>query len=504
MQELGVVGIAREVAAGRLRAADVVRDALEHIERLNPSLHALRAVYPNSAMKAAKAIDARVDSGETVGRLAGVTLAVKDNLCVDASYGEGEESPRTCCGSRMLENYRSPFSATTVQRLIDEGAIIVGTANMDEFGMGSSGEYCFFGPTRNPHDHERVPGGSSSGSAAAVASGMAALALGSDTGGSIRQPAALTGIVGFKPSYGRVSRWGLVAYASSLDCVGPMTRTVEDAALALDVISGGDPLDSTCSQREAERASESLDMELKGLKIGVPVQGRDDRNDQSVNDSLNRSIEALREAGADVFDVELTHLAHSIPAYYIVAPAEASSNLARFDGVRYGHRASVARNEGIEALVARSRSEGFGPEVQRRIMLGTHTLSSGYYGAFYSKASKMRRLIKHDFEGLFDAENGPGCHALLMPATTGPAFRIGEKTKDPSAMYREDLYTVSANLAGLPAVCLPAGSAEIDGKTLPIGVQLLGSSFEDSRLLRIARLLERQLARSSPVSPLPH
>jgi aspartyl-tRNA(Asn)/glutamyl-tRNA(Gln) amidotransferase subunit A len=360
--------------------------------------------------------------------------------------------------------------------------------------MGSSGEYCYFGPTRNPHDHERVPGGSSSGSAAAVASGMVPIALGSDTGGSIRQPAALTGIVGFKPSYGRISRWGLVAFASSLDCVGPMTRSVEDAALALDVMSGADPLDSTCSQRKAERSSVSLDTRLEGLKIGVPVQGRDKANHDSVNEALSRCIQMLRDSGAEVFDVELEHLAHSIPAYYIVAPAEASSNLARYDGVRYGHRATVARDEGIEALMSRSRSEGFGPEVQRRIMLGTHTLSSGYYGAFYSKASKMRMLIKHDFDALFDATDGPGCHALLMPATTGPAFKLGEKIDDPAAMYREDLYTVSANLAGLPAVSIPSGFAEVGGKRLPIGMQLIGPAFEDARILRIANLILMSLS----------
>lgn len=494
--------VAREVAAGAVRAADVVGATLDRIESTNPKLNALRAVYADTAMQRARSIDDRVRAGQPVGRMAGVTVAIKDNICIASTYADGPHAPYTACGSRMLAQYRSPFSATAVRRLLDEDAIIVGTANMDEFGMGSSGEYCHFGPARNPHDPDRVPGGSSSGSAAAVASGMVTLALGSDTGGSIRQPAALTGIVGFKPSYGRVSRWGLVAYASSLDCIGPMARCVEDAALALDVISGSDPHDSTCSSRQPERSHDSLSMDLTGLKIGVPLQARDDRNDRSVNEALDRAIEALRSSGAEVFDVELNHLQHSIPAYYIIAPAEASSNLARFDGVRYGHRAAVGSGEGIEALMRRSRSEGFGPEVQRRIMLGTHTLSSGYYGAFYSKATKMRRLIKQDFDALFDETAGPGCHALLLPTTTGPAFRLGEKTDDPAAMYREDLYTVSTNLAGIPAISIPAGSVSIDDKRMPIGVQLLGPAFEDARLLRIARLLQRGIDPAS-LTPLP-
>ncbi len=468
----------------------MVEAALGRIERLNPQLNALRAIYPNAARRRAQAIDQRVANTEQVGRLAGVPVVIKDNLCLNSDYAEGDESPLTTCGSRMLELYRSPYTATAVQRLLDEDAIIVGTTNMDEFGMGSSGEHCYFGATRNPHDLERVPGGSSSGSAAAVASGMVPLALGSDTGGSIRQPSALTGLVGHKPTYGRVSRWGLVAYASSLDCVGPMAMTVEDAALALDVISGPDRLDSTCSNRSAEQASETIGLELHGLKIGVPVEARDESNQPSVNEALQRTIESLRAIGAEIIDVEFRHIRQSIPAYYILAPAEASSNLARYDGVRYGHRAPVASGEGIEALMSRSRSEGFGPEVQRRILLGTHTLSSGYYDAFYHRAAKMRGVIKRDFDTLFASDPGPGCHAILMPVTTGPAFKLGEKIDDPGAMYQEDLYTVSANLAGLPAISVPAGCAEVDGKRLPLGMQLIGPAFEDARLLRIAHRLE--------------
>ncbi|MFG0293169.1 MAG: Asp-tRNA(Asn)/Glu-tRNA(Gln) amidotransferase subunit GatA [Phycisphaerales bacterium JB050] len=484
------MSIARDVREGSLSAVGVVDAALERVGRLNPQLNALRAVYPETARRRAQAIDERVANGERVGRLAGVPVAIKDNLCLSAAYGEGDESPLTTCGSRMLERYHSPYTATAVQRLLDEDAIVIGTANMDEFGMGSSGEHCFFGATRNPHDLERVPGGSSSGSAAAVASGMVPLALGSDTGGSIRQPSALTGIVGLKPSYGRVSRWGLVAYASSLDCVGPMAANVEDVALALDVISGSDPLDSTCSQRKPEQASETIGQDLHGLKIGVPVEARDGANDPSVDAALKRMIESLRAIGADIIDVEFRHIRQSIPAYYILAPAEASSNLARYDGVRYGHRAEVATGEGIEALMSRSRSEGFGPEVQRRILLGTHTLSSGYYDAFYHRAAKMRGVIKRDFDTLFASDPGPGCHAILMPVTTGPAFKLGEKIDDPAAMYQEDLYTVCANLAGLPAISVPVGSAEVHGARLPIGMQLIGPAFEDARLLRIAGRLE--------------
>jgi aspartyl-tRNA(Asn)/glutamyl-tRNA(Gln) amidotransferase subunit A len=481
------------VADGSMSASETVGKALDRAAELNPKLNALRAVYPEAARERASALDERIRRGEKVGPLAGVPVAIKDNICLDSAYGRGDESPITACGSRMLEHYRSPFSATAVQRLLDADAIIIGTANMDEFGMGSSGEYCYFGVTRNPHDHERVPGGSSSGSAAAVASGMAAIALGSDTGGSIRQPAALTGIVGHKPSYGRVSRWGLVAYASSLDCIGPMARTVEDAALALDVISGADPLDSTCSSRTPEHALDTLGAELSGLRIGVPVQARDESNDESVNAALERTIEALREMGAEPVDVEFSHIHQSIPAYYIIAPAEASSNLARFDGVRYGHRAAVGDGDGIEAMMSRSRSEGFGAEVQRRILLGTHTLSSGYYDAYYHRAAKMRRVIKRDYESLFASDPGPGCHAILMPVTTGPAFKLGEKVDDPGAMYQEDLYTVSANLAGLPATSIPAGYAEVGGKRLPIGMQLIGPAFEDARVLRIAHRLESAL-----------
>jgi len=487
------VQIAAGVAEGSMRASEILETALGRVAELNPKLNALRAVYPESARERAAALDDRIRRGEKVGALAGVPVVIKDNICIDAQYGRGDESPITACGSRMLEHYRSPFSATAVRRLLDADAIIIGTANMDEFGMGSSGEYCFFGATKNPHDHERVPGGSSSGSAAAVASGMAAIALGSDTGGSIRQPASLTGIVGHKPSYGRVSRWGLVAYASSLDCVGPMARTVGDAALALDVISGADPLDSTCSRRGPEQTGATLGHELSGLRIGVPVQARDESNDASVNEALDRTIAALRDIGADPVDVEFSHIHQSIPAYYIIAPAEASSNLARFDGVRYGHRAAVGDGEGIEAMMSRSRSEGFGDEVQRRILLGTHTLSSGYYDAYYHRAAKMRRVIKRDFETLFAGDPGPGCHAILMPVTTGPAFKLGEKLEDPAAMYQEDLYTVCANLAGLPAISVPAGSTEINDKRLPLGMQLIGPAFEDARLLRIAHRLEAAL-----------
>jgi len=486
--------IARAVSAGERRAHDVVEAFLLRIDDQNPRLNALRAVYHETACDRARALDQRLASGESVGRLAGVPVAIKDNLCLRSDYGSGDESPTTACGSRMLAGYRSPYTATAVQRLLDEDAIVVGTANMDEFGMGSSGEHCHFGVTRNPHDEERVPGGSSSGCAAALASGMVALALGSDTGGSVRQPAALTGTVGFKPSYGRVSRWGLVAYASSLDCVGPMARKVEDAALALEVISGADALDSTCSTRRAGSVLDSIDLPLDGLRIGVPVQARDEANDPSVNAALDRAIESFRSIGAEVIDVEFKHVHQSVPAYYIVAPAEASSNLARYDGVRYGHRASIDRSSSIEDLMARSRSEGFGAEVQRRIMLGTHTLSSGYYDAYYSRAMKMRRLVQQEFATLFATDPGPGCHAVLMPTTTGPAFRIGEKMDDPALMYREDLYTVAANLAGLPAISVPAGHAEVEGKRLPIGVQLIGPAFEDARLLRIARRLEVQLA----------
>ena len=476
-----LIEIRDAIRSGELTSEAVTRACLERIAALDGSVHAFTQVFAERAIADARAVDARIQSegAERVGALAGVPVALKDNICLE--WG------RTTCCSRMLEGYESPFTATAAQRLIDAGAVIVGKTNLDEFAMGSSTEHSCFGPTRNPWDVRRAPGGSSGGSAAAVAAGMVPLALGSDTGGSIRQPAGLCGIVGVKPTYGRVSRWGLVAFASSLDQIGPMTRTVKDAALTLNVICGEDPLDSTSARVETPGFASRLDEPIEGLRIGVPSQAQSDQNDPNVTRVFEESVERLRGMGAEIVDVELPHMKDGIAAYYIVAPAEASSNLARYDGIRYGRRAEIEAGEDLETLYSRSRAEGFGDEVRRRIMLGTYALSSGYYDAYYNTALKVRRLIKGDFDRVFSENPGdPGVHAVLLPSTPTPAFRIGEKIDDPLALYLEDIYTVTANLAGIPGVSVPAGFAEVDGKRLPVGVQLLCPVYGEEKMLRIA------------------
>ncbi len=484
--------IADAVRARSASAEEVVRAALARLDALEPKLHAFLQVFHDHAIDHARVIDSRIARGEHPGRLAGVPIALKDNMCL--AWG------RTTAGSRILENYESPFTATAVSRLLSAGAVIIGKTNCDEFAMGSSGENSAFGPTRNPWDLDRVPGGSSSGSAAAVAAGIVPLALGSDTGGSIRQPAGLSGIVGMKPTYGRVSRYGLIAFASSLDQIGPLARTVEDAAAALSLLCGHDPHDSTSAERSVPDFAAGLDAPIEALVIGVPRQAVTKANHPAVAKALDDAIKVYVSLGARVIDVDLPHTEHGIAAYYIVAPAEASSNLARYDGVRYGRRGGGAegpaaagerRGKGagidLEELYCRSRAEGFGPEVQRRIMLGTYALSSGYYDAYYNTALKVRRRIKGDFDAAFAG----GCHALLMPSSLTPAFKIGEKTADPLSMYLEDVYTVGVNLAGLPGIVLPGGAAQVEGATLPVGIQLVGPAWEEHRLLRIALMFER-------------
>lgn len=468
------------IARRELSAVEATRASLDAIHKHDGTINAFLQVFDDHALNQARVIDDRIARGEEVGPLAGVPVALKDNICLN--YG------KTTCASRILENYQSPFTATAVQRLIDAGAVIVGKTNMDEFGMGSSTENSAFKPTRHPRDHSRVPGGSSGGSAAAVAAGMVPLALGSDTGGSIRQPSALCGIVGFKPTYGMVSRYGLVAYASSLDQIGPLAPSVADCALAMNVIAGPDRLDSTSADVPFVDFTKHLDDPIVDLRIGVPREARSSSNHPSVNAAMERAIAALQSTGAQIVDVELPNLKHGIAAYYLVATAEASSNLARFDGVRYGRRAELKPNEDLFDLYARSRAEGFGAEVRKRIMLGTYALSAGYYDAYYLTALKVRRLIKQDFDKVFAA----GCHAILTPTTPNPAFKIGEKTSDPLAMYLEDVYTVTANLAGVCAISVPANQKIAD--ELPIGVQLTGAAFDDARLLRIGRMLEASLS----------
>jgi aspartyl-tRNA(Asn)/glutamyl-tRNA(Gln) amidotransferase subunit A len=484
------------VAKGKASATEIAREALTRAEQAKP-LNAFLQLFPDKALAAAREVDARVAAGEDLP-LAGVPVAIKDNICLGpdgAKVGDGRGyGGRTTCASRILENYESPYTATAAQKLIDAGAVIIGKTNLDEFAMGSSTEHSAFGPTRNPWDVGRVPGGSSGGSAAAVAARVVPVALGSDTGGSIRQPAGLCGLVGVKPTYGRVSRYGLVAFASSLDQIGPLTTTVDDAALLLNVMCGLDPRDSTSAAKPPTGFSAELERPVLNLVVGVPRQARSHANHPTVSAALENAIAVFRSLGALIVDVDLPLTDYGIAAYYIVAPAEASSNLARFDGIRYGRRAELKHGEGLFDLYCKSRSEGFGAEVKRRIMLGTHVLSSGYYEAYYNTALKVRRKILADFNAAFqgDPASAQPCHVILMPATPGPAFKLGEKTADPLAMYLEDVYTVGVNLAGLPGMTLPAGFAEVEGKHLPVGVQLVAPAFEESVMLRAARMFEQE------------
>ncbi|MHC5001889.1 MAG: Asp-tRNA(Asn)/Glu-tRNA(Gln) amidotransferase subunit GatA [Planctomycetota bacterium] len=481
--------LAAAVRAGHRTAVESVRRCLERIEALDGAINSFREVHHDAALEAARRVDATIADGRDPGPLAGVPVAIKDNIATSTG--------RTSCGSRMLEEYRSPFTATAVERLTAAGAVVVGKTNCDEFAMGSSTEHCAFGPTRNPWAPDRVPGGSSGGSAAAVAAGLCPAALGSDTGGSVRQPASFCGVVGLKPSYGRVSRWGLVAFGSSLDQVGPVTRTVGDAALLLQACAGLDPRDSTSSDRPVPDLFAGLERPIEGLRIGVPVQYRRDDNDPRVNAVLDEAVARFEDLGARVIEVDLPRTDYGISTYYVIATAEASSNLARYDGIRYGHRAELRDGEELFDLYARSRSEGFGPEVQRRIMLGTYVLSAGYYDAYYKRALRVRRLIKHDFDRALGE-----CHALLGPTAPTPAFRLGEKA-DPLSMYLCDVYTANTNIVGICAISLPAGFAEEpDGTRLPVGIQLQCRAFDESLLLRVARTFERHCDLGAAAPPL--
>ncbi len=469
---LSLVPLRDAIATGRISAAQAVRGYLDRMTALDGSIHAYLETFATRAMERA----ARVDASVITGPLAGVPLAIKDNLCTDFGH--------TTCSSKMLANFKSPYSATVIRKLEAAGAIILGKTNLDEFAMGSSTENSAMGPTNNPWDPSRVAGGSSGGSAAAVAARLCAGSLGSDTGGSIRQPAAYCGVVGLKPTYGRVSRYGLVAFGSSLDQVGPLTHTVADAALLLKIIAGHDPLDSTSATLPVPDYSATVEHPVTGLRIGIAKQYLSDANDPAMAAAVNSAIDIYRSAGATIVEVDLPHTEYGIPTYYIVAPAEASSNLARYDGIHYGHRAAQA--DDLVDLYARSRAEGFGDEVKRRIMLGNHVLSSGYYDAYYTKALKVRRLIKNDFDQAFTQ-----CDAILCPPTTGPAFRFGDSGDDPLKMYLEDIYTVTANLAGIPGIVVPFTLAETGTGKLPLGIQLLGPMYQEEKLLRIAHMLEQ-------------
>ncbi|WP_018993502.1 MULTISPECIES: Asp-tRNA(Asn)/Glu-tRNA(Gln) amidotransferase subunit GatA [unclassified Thioalkalivibrio] len=471
MSQETLSGWARKLQAREISSRELTQLYLDRIERLDSQLNSFITVTAESALAQAEAADARLANGEQTPLL-GVPVAQKDIFCT--------EGVRTSCGSRMLDPFVSPYNATVVERMNAAGAVMLGKTNMDEFAMGSSNETSFYGPVRNPWDTERVPGGSSGGSAAAVGARLVPGATGTDTGGSIRQPAAFCGITGLKPTYGRVSRYGMIAFASSLDQGGPMAATAEDCGLMLNAMAGFDERDSTSVERPAEDFTAGLSQDLKGLRIGLPKEFFGEGLDEKVRGVIDAAVEVLKGRGAEIREVSLPNSHLSVPAYYVVAPAECSSNLARFDGVRYGHRCDNPAD--LMDLYTRSRGEGFGDEVKRRIMVGTYVLSAGYYDAYYLKAQKVRRIIADDFRSAF-----ADVDVLLGPTTPELPFALGAKA-DPVSMYLSDIYTIAANLAGLPAMSLPAG--EIDG--LPVGLQLIGNYFDEARLLGVAHQYQQE------------
>ncbi|MFP3922072.1 Asp-tRNA(Asn)/Glu-tRNA(Gln) amidotransferase subunit GatA [Pseudomonas sp. W5-36] len=466
MHQMTLAEIARGLADKKFSSEELTRTLLARIAQLDPQLNSFITVTEDLAITQAQAADARRAAGET-GALLGAPLAHKDLFCT--------KGIRTSCASKMLDNFKAPYDATVVARLAAAGTVTLGKTNMDEFAMGSANESSHYGAVKNPWNLDHVPGGSSGGSAAAVAARLLPGATGTDTGGSIRQPAALTNLTGLKPTYGRVSRWGMIAYASSLDQAGPMARTAEDCALLLQGMAGFDVNDSTSIDEPVPDYSAGLNASLQGLRIGVPKEYFSAGLDPRIADLVMASVEALTKLGAVVKEISLPNLQHAIPAYYVIAPAEASSNLSRFDGVRFGYRCEDPKD--LTDLYKRSRGEGFGPEVQRRIMVGAYALSAGYYDAYYLQAQKIRRLIKNDFMNAFAEVD-----VILGPTTPNPAWKIGAKNADPIAEYLEDFYTITANLAGLPGLSMPAGFA--DG--LPVGVQLLAPYFQEGRLLNVA------------------
>ncbi|MEY3866238.1 MAG: hypothetical protein RLZZ338_129 [Cyanobacteriota bacterium] len=457
-------------------AVEIAQEALDHISQLEPKLKSFLTVTPEKALQQAREVDAKIAQGEEIGPLAGIPIAIKDNMCT--------EGIRTTCGSRILENFIPPYESTVTTKLADAGAVLVGKTNMDEFAMGSSTENSAYQLTRNPWDLERVPGGSSGGSAAAVAAGECVVALGSDTGGSIRQPASFCGVIGLKPTYGLVSRYGLVAYASSLDQIGPFGRSVEDTAILLSAIAGYDPKDSTSLNVPIPDYAKSLKPNLKArgqLRIGVIKETFGEGLDPTVEAAVTTAVELLQELGAEISVVSCPRFRYGLPTYYIIAPSEASANLARYDGVKYGFRSEDADN--LLEMYGKTRAQGFGTEVKRRIMVGTYALSAGYYDAYYLKAQKVRTLIKEDFDRAFAQVD-----VLVCPTAPTTAFKAGEKTEDPLSMYLGDLMTIPVNLAGLPGMSIPCG---YDEKGLPIGLQLIGRVLQESRLLEVAYAYEQ-------------
>lgn len=459
-----------EIETGKSTCESITKEYLNSIEA-KKNLNAFLHVYPEKALERAKLIDRKIKNGEG-GKLAGMVISIKDVICI--------KDELTTCGSRILENFISLYNATVIDRLLAEDAIIIGKTNLDEFAMGSSTENSAFGRVKNPIDESRVSGGSSGGSAVAVKEDMSTTSLGSDTGGSIRQPAAFCGVVGLKPTYGRVSRYGLVAYASSFDCIGPFGKTTKDVARVLHVIAGYDEKDSTSANIPVPDYLSDLTKDVKGLKIGIPKEYLDERLDSEIRNAIEKKLDLLRTNGAIIQEVSLPHTEYTIATYYILVTAEASSNLARYDGAKYGYRSDKTRS--LEDMYVKSRSEGFGPEVKRRIMLGTYVLSAGYYDAYYRKAQKVRRLIKEDFDRAFKDVD-----CLITPTSPTTAFKAGEKLDDPLQMYLSDIYTTSANLAGIPGISIPCGE---DHQGLPIGLQILGPQFGESKILKVADFLE--------------
>jgi aspartyl-tRNA(Asn)/glutamyl-tRNA(Gln) amidotransferase subunit A len=471
VNELSLLELRRRLRAGDVTPVEACEAALDAIDGRDPRVHAFLNVNRDAALDRARRL-----AGSGAYRdlpLGGVPIAIKDNICI-----QGEP---TTCGSRILGTYRPPYTATVVERLLDAGAVVIGKTNLDEFAMGSSTENSAFGVTRNPWDPDRAPGGSSGGSAAAVSAAMATAALGSDTGGSIRQPASFCGVVGVKPTYGRVSRYGLVAFASSLDQIGPLTRTVADAAVMLNVMCGPDSRDATSAGTEVPDFAATLDGGLRGLRVGVPWSFLGESVDPAVRASFDQLVESARGDGAVVEDIALPHADYGLAAYYVIANAEASANLARYDGVKYGHRSEKARN--LVDMYTRTRAEGFGDEVKRRVLLGTYVLSAGYYDAYYRRAQQVRSLIIDDFVRAFSR-----CDVIMLPTAPTPAFALGEKTDDPILMYLNDVFTIPVNLAGLPGISVPCG---LSPERLPIGVQLIGRAFDESTMLRAAAAVER-------------
>lgn len=475
LHQLTIHELQKLIQNGEVSSMQITRSVFSRIDEVEERVHSYIRLMKDEALAAAARADEDIKKGN-IRPLTGIPVALKDIVCT--------KGIPTTCGSNILHNFVPPYNATVVEKLSAAGAVFVGKANMDEFAMGSSTETSFFGPTCNPWDLERIPGGSSGGSATAVAADECIASIGSDTGGSIRQPAALCGVVGMKPTYGRVSRFGLIAFASSLDQIGPFTKDVEDCAIMMNVLAGYDPRESTSVKMEVPDYRQFISRDISGWKVGIPKEYFVEGIDPEVSAAINGAIDTVKKCGGQCIDISLPHTQYSVAVYYIIAPAEASSNLARYDGVKYGFRASGERD--LMEMYRKTRMEGFGEEVKRRIMIGTYALSAGYYDAYYGKASQVRALIRRDFDEAFRE-----CDIILTPTTPTPAFKIGEKTDDPLQMYLSDIFTISTNLAGIPGISIPCG---FTAAGLPIGVQFLAGHFEEGKLLQIASAFEKNAA----------